>query len=96
MLRAAWNWVFGKHPPRPPDPDRSTEAAWLPLWQSQMVNDELNAQGIPAVVFEEFSVHLTGYSREPMARIMVTEDRLAEAEEVIEVLTGVRPRRRTL
>ena len=96
MIRRAWNWVFGKHPPRPPDPDRVTEAAWVPLWQSQMITEELYAAGIPAVANEEFSVHLTTYTREPMARIFVTEDRLGDAEDLIEDLTGHRPTHRTL
>jgi hypothetical protein len=96
MIRRAWNWVFGKHPPRPPDPDRVTEAAWVPLWQSQMLTEELNAAGIPAAVNEEFSLHLTTYTREPMARIFVTEDRLADAEALIEALTGQRPKHRKL
>ena len=88
--------MFGKHPPRPPDPDRVTEAAWVPLWQSQMLTEELNAAGIPAAVNEEFSLHLTTYTREPMARIFVTEDRLADAEALIEALTGQRPKHRKL
>jgi hypothetical protein len=61
-----------------------------------MIVDELNAQGIPAVVNEEFSVHLTMYSRQPMARIFVTEDRKADAESVIEDLTGLAPTHRKL
>ena len=95
-LRSAWHWVFGKHPPKPPDPERVVEAAWGPLWQSQMLTDELNAAGIPAVVNEEFTVHLTMYSRQPMARIFVTEDRLHEAEGLIEEITGVQPTHRKL
>jgi hypothetical protein len=95
-LRDAWDWVAGRHAPRPPDPDRVVEAAWVPMWQSRMITDALIAEGIPAVVNEEFSVHLTMYSREPMARIFVTEDRKAEAESLIEDLTGVAPTHRKL
>jgi len=95
-LRSAWHWVFGKHPPKPPDPERVVEAAWVPMWQSQMLTEELNAAGIPAVVNEEFTVHLTMYSRQPMARIFVTEDRLREAEDLIEEITGVQPTHRKL
>ena len=96
MIKQAWNWVFGKHPPRPPDPDRVVEAAWVPLWQSQIVTEELRAAGIPAVVNEEFSLHLTTYTREPMARVFVTEDRLHDAEQVIADLTGRPPIHRKL
>jgi hypothetical protein len=95
-LRGAWHWVFGKHPPKPPNPDRTVEAAWLPMWQAQMVTDELIAQGVPAVWNEDYAIHLGVYSRETMARIFVTEDRQAEAQEIIEDLTGVEPRHRKL
>ncbi|NND74155.1 MAG: hypothetical protein HKN44_04030 [Ilumatobacter sp.] len=95
-FRSAWNWVFGKHLPKPPDPDRTVEAAWLPMWQAQMVTDELVAQGVPAVWNEEYAIHLGVYSREPMARIFVTEDRRAEAEELVEQITGLAPRHRRL
>ena len=96
MIRRAWNWVFGKHLPEPPNPDRVAEAGWVPLWQSQLLAEELRAAGIPAVVNEEFSVHLTTYTREPMARIFVTEDRLHDAEAIIEEVTGSRPIHRKL
>jgi len=81
---------------RTPDPDRTVEAAWLPSWQGPMVTDALNEQGIPAVVTEDFSINLTMYSREPMCRVFVTEDRQAEAEELIEEIIGHPPRHRGL
>ena len=90
-LRSAWHWVFGKHLPNPPDPDRTVEAAWVPFWQARMIADELVASGIPAVMAEDFGLHLTMYSREPMARIFVTEDRKAEAQAVITEITGTPP-----
>lgn len=86
-----WNWIFGKHPPRPPDPDRSTEAAWLPLWQAQLVLHELWERDIPAVLSEDFTSHMLLGQRQPMARIFVMEPRLADAEAVIEELTGFPP-----
>lgn len=95
-LKSAWHWVFGKHEPKPPNPDRTVEAAWLPLWQAQYVTDELVAQGVPAVWNEDFNIHIGVYQREPMARIFVTEDRRAEAEEIVEDITGLEPRHRKL
>jgi hypothetical protein len=86
-----WNWVFGKHEPRPPDPERSCEAAWLPLWQAQMVLHELLERDIPAVVAEDFSSHYRGGSFQPMARIFVMEHRRAAAEAAIEDITGYPP-----
>ena len=81
-----FHWIFGKHPPRPPDPERTCEAAWLPMWQAQMVLHELLERDIPAVVSEDFTSHLRFCAREPMARIFVMEPRLVEAEQVIEGL----------
>jgi len=85
------HWIFGKHPPRPPDPDRTCEAAWLPMWQAQLVLYELWESDIPAVMSEDFTSHLRFGAREPMARIFVTEPRLRAATEVIERVTGYPP-----
>jgi hypothetical protein len=93
-LAAAWRWAFGKHLPRAPDPDRIVEAAWVPAWQARMMTDELVAAGIPAVTTDDFEMYLTTYTREPMARIFVTEDRAVEARALITDLTGLEPRRR--
>ena len=49
----------------------------------RMVTEELVAAGIPAVVVDDFNINLTMYSREPMSRIFVTEDRQAEARELV-------------
>lgn len=98
-LRAAWAWLLGKDPKslnRTPDPDRTVEAAWLPAWQGPMVADELRSAGIPAVVTEDFNINLTMYTREPMSRIFVTEDRQADAEALIEEIIGHPPRHRGL
>lgn len=95
-LRGAWNWVFGKHPPRPPDPDRTVEAGWVPQWMAPMVVEELSAQRIPAVTTDDFNLNPMMSSREPMARIFVTEDRRAEAREVMTAILGHPPATRTL
>lgn len=86
-----WHWIFGMHEPRPPDPNRTCEAAWLPLWQAQLVLHELWEENIPAVMSEDFTSHLRFAARGPMARIFVTETRLAEASKVIEDVTGYPP-----
>lgn len=88
-----FNWIFGKHEPRPPDPERSTEAAWVPLWQSQLIEAELRADEIHCVVVEDHSSHWTGRSAIPHARIFVMEPDLAAAERVIEEVTGYPPAR---
>ncbi len=85
------HWIFGKHPPRTPDPDRTVEAAWLPMWQAQLVLHELWERDIPSVVSEDHSSHLIMIAREPMARIFVMEPLLAEAEAAIEEITGSPP-----
>ena len=72
-----WNWIFGKHPPRPPDPERTVEAAWLPMWQAQLVLHELWEREVPCVVSEDFTSHWRGGSSEPILHIFVMEPRLA-------------------
>ncbi len=96
VLGQFWDYFWRKSDENTADPDRSVEAAWLPLWMSQMVTDELVASGIPAVVTDDFNLNMTMYSREPMARIFVTEDRYAEAAELIEDTLGPPPRHRPL
>jgi hypothetical protein len=92
----AWDWLRGRDPLPPPNPERTAEAAWVPTWQGQMLTDELVASGIPAVVVEDFGINLSMYSREPMSRIFVTEDRKAEAEALVEEILGHAPRHRGL
>ncbi len=95
-LGELWDWIRGRDPVAPPSPDKTVEAAWLPQWQSRMVTDELNAAGIPAVVVDDFNLNLTMYSREPMSRIFVTEDRRDDAQQLVEDILGHAPRRRPL
>jgi hypothetical protein len=95
-FRSAWHWVFGKHPPRPPDPERTVEAGWVPQWMAPMVVEELVAQGIPAVTTDDFNLNPMMTSSEPMARVFVTEDRRAEAVEVITAILGHPPARRDI
>lgn len=95
-FRELWDWILGRDPLPPPNPDKTVEAAWLPQWQSRMVTDELVAAGIPAVVVDDFNLNLTMYTREPMSRIFVTEDRREEAQDLVAELLGHEPRRRPL
>lgn len=68
----------------------------MPMWQSRMITDELVAQGVPAVVTDDYSINPMMTTREPMARIFVTEDRKDEAIEIITELLGHEPRHRGL
>jgi hypothetical protein len=95
-FRSAWHWVFGKHLPTPPDPDRTVEAGWIPQWMAPMIVDELNAQGIPAVTSDDYNLNPLMSSREPMARVFVTEDRKIEAREVITDILGHPPATRQI
>lgn len=95
-FRSAWHWVFGKHLPRPPDHERTVEAGWVPQWMAPMIVDELRAQGIPAVSADDFALNPMMHSREAMARIFVTEDRQAEAREVITDILGHSPNARDI
>ena len=94
--RELWDWILGRDPLPPVSPDKTVEAAWLPQWLSRIVTDELVAAGIPAVVVDDFNLNLTMYTREPMSRIFVTEDRRDEAQELVEEILGHPPRRRPL
>ncbi len=91
-FRGAWHWVFGKHEPKPPNPDRTVEAGWVPQWMAPMIVDELKAQGVPAVTTDDYNLNPYMNSREPMARVFVTEDRKAEAREIMTEILGHRPR----
>lgn len=94
--REAWHWFFGKHPPKPPDPERTVEAGWVPQWMAPMVVDELAAQGIPAVAADDFGLNPMMHQREAMARIFVTEDRRREAREILTDILGHPPATRPL
>ena len=95
-FRSAWHWVFGKHEPRPPNPDRTVDAGWVPQWMAPMIVDELNAQGIPAVTTDDYNLNLYMNRREPMARVFVTEDRKVEAREVMTDILGHPPAQRRI
>jgi hypothetical protein len=56
----------------------------------------LNTQGIPAVSTDDFVLNPMLHSREPMARVFVTEDRKAEAREVMTDILGYPPTIRDL
>jgi hypothetical protein len=77
--RSLWHWVFGKHPPRPPRPDRIVELAWLPLWKAQLVLHHLWECGIPTTMSEDHTSQLRFGAREPMAHLYVMEVRLPAA-----------------
>ena len=86
-----FDWIFGKHEPREPHPERTVEAAWLPLWKSGLIEAELRAHQIHCVVVEDHSSHWTGRSGIPHARIFVNEPDLMAAEQIIEDVTGYPP-----
>lgn len=71
-----WHWIFGKHPPQPPNPDRVVELAWLPLWRAHLVLHHLWECEVPATLSEDHTAMLRFGAREPMARIFVMEHRL--------------------
>jgi hypothetical protein len=62
------------------------EAAYVPLWSSEIVKVALVNAGIVAAVFEQRLLPAQGL---PMARILVPEDRLVEARALIDdVIVG--------
>ena len=67
------------------------EAAWLPLWQAQLVLHELWERELPAAMAEDHTSLLRYGAREPMARIFVMQARLEEIRAAIEDITGTEP-----
>jgi hypothetical protein len=60
---------------------RLVDAAYVPLWASEIVRVALEDVGISASVIEQRLVPAQGL---PMARVFVPADRLAEARAVID------------
>jgi hypothetical protein len=79
LFGRAVHWVFGRHEPPPPRPDRVVEVAWMPLWQAQLALHHLWEAEIPATLSEDHTSQLRFGAREPMARLFVMEPRLAAA-----------------
>lgn len=48
-----FHWIFGKHPPRPADPERSVGLELLPRWQAELVVQELETLGIRAAISDD-------------------------------------------
>ena len=94
-LREFWEHFWGRSSDDP-SAERTVEAAWVPLWQSQIITDELINDGIPARMVEDYGINMLVHSREPMARVFVTEDRRVEAESLIEEILGHPPRHRSV
>lgn len=92
--RSFWEHFWGRD--GAPSEERTVEAAWVPLWQSQFLVDELEAAGVPSAAVEDFGINVLVHSREPMARIFVTGDRQDEAEEILTELLGHAPRHRSV
>ena len=86
-----WNWAFGRHTVREPHAERTVEAAWLPLWQAQLVLHELWEEEIPAVLSEMDGIGLAAQQVGRLARIFVMEPRLAAAISVITSVIGEEP-----
>jgi hypothetical protein len=91
LVGRAFDWLMGRDPIKPPNPDRVVEAAWLPLWQAQLVLHELWERELPATMAEDHTSLLRYAAREPMARIFVMEDRLVEIRAAIAEITGTEP-----
>jgi hypothetical protein len=90
VLRRLYRWMTD---PTPPEikPDRMVEAAWLPLWQAQLVVGALWEADVPCAMAEDSTSHLRLACIQPMARIFVMEPRKAEAQALIEDFTGEQP-----
>ncbi len=82
-----FNWIFGKHPPRPPDPSRSTSAALLPRWQAELALAELAEHRIHAVISDDHTSYLGSGRIESMAHVYVMEPDRDAAKAIIDEIT---------
>ncbi len=88
-----WVTRLLKQPQRAPDPDRTVELAWLPLWQALLVSSELWERDVPCAVVEDHTSQLLVQAREPMARLFVMEPRFAAATAIVTEVLGHEPKR---
>lgn len=79
-----WHWIFGKHPVRPPDPERTATAATLPRWQAEQVMEELAAAGIHAVLSDTHTSFMGGGSTEMMTRVYAAETDVHRVRAIID------------
>lgn len=78
-----FRWLFGKHAPRPPDPDRSATVAKVPRWQAELAIDALSEAGIDATFSDDFTAYLTTASHESTVTIFAMEPDVAAGRDVL-------------
>lgn len=83
-----FQWIFGKHVPRPPDPERSAALRVLPRWQADAAIEALTEAGITATLADNFTSYLLSTSIESTATIFVMEPDLVAGSAVVDELFG--------
>ena len=83
-----FRWIFGKHVPRQPDPNRSAAVAKVPRWQAEMAIEALADAGIAATFADDFTAYLTITSHGTTVTIFAMEPDVLAGREVLAELTG--------
>ena len=79
-----FHWIFGKHLPRPPDPERATLAGLVSAWEAPLVAEELARAGIGAAFNDDHTSYLTTGVIESKVQIHVMEPDAAAARHIIQ------------
>jgi ribosomal protein S18 acetylase RimI-like enzyme len=79
-----FHWIFGKHVPRPPDPERATLAGLVSAWEAPLVAEELAGVGIEAAFNDDHTSYLTTGVIESKVQVHVMEPDAAAARQIIQ------------
>ena len=84
-----FHWIFGKHPPRPPDPERTAVAALVLSWEAPLVADALRRAGITAALNDDHTSYLWTGAIDAKVQVHVMEPDVVAARRIIaEVIEG--------
>ncbi len=83
-----FRWIFGKHVPRQPDPNRSAAVAKVPRWQAEMAIEALADAGIEATFADDFTAYLTTTSHQTTVTVFAMEPDVSAGRAVLATLVG--------
>jgi GNAT superfamily N-acetyltransferase len=78
-----FHWIFGKHPPRPPDPERTAVAALVSSWEAPLVADALQQAGIAAALNDDHTSYLWTGAIDAKVQVHVMEPDVVAARKII-------------
>ncbi len=86
-----FHWIFGKHPPRPPDPERAAVAGLVSTWEVPLVAEELRRAGIEATFNDDHTSYLTTGAIESRVQVHVMEPDLAATRQIMQAVRDGSP-----